>query len=73
MPTRIKVMVSLALVVLAVLAFLNQSAKGLVAPAWATLALGAFMILSIWVFPDVRRDDYQNKDLSTNKRVKDGA
>jgi hypothetical protein len=65
MPTRIKVMVSLALVVLAVLAFLNQSAKGLVAPAWATLALGAFMILSIWVF--------QNKDLSTNKRVKDGA
>lgn len=69
MPTRIKVSVSIALVVLSILAYFHQSAKGLEAPAWATLCLGAFMILSIWVFPDVRRHERDEEAVPGPKKA----
>ncbi len=66
MPTKIKVIVSLLLLVLAGLTALYEISKGMQMPAYVALFLGAFMVFSIWIFPDVNREDKEERDPSRN-------
>ena len=54
MPIPIKILVSLAVAVVAISACLFREALGLVIDTWYALGLGSLMILSMWLFPETR-------------------
>jgi accessory gene regulator protein AgrB len=52
MPPRIKLILSGLVLIAAVIVHFFQSSIGQDVNKWIVLALGAFMILSIWLFPE---------------------
>ena len=55
MPTRFKILISLAVIVVALVVYHFQSDAGQAVTPWIALGLGAFMIFSIWVFPEEQK------------------
>jgi hypothetical protein len=68
MPVKIKLGLSLMVVVVAALAFYFQHALGHDRIQYVVAFLGFFMIFAMWLFPEVRRDgsaDSARRDPST--------
>lgn len=55
MPPRIKVVLSLAVALAAIGGFIFMHKLGETGPQWAVAFLGPFMIVSLWIFPEVMR------------------
>jgi hypothetical protein len=52
MPAHLKAMLSVLVAIVAIGAFWLEKETAGGAPAWIILALGAFMIAAMWVFPE---------------------
>ncbi|QRG05049.1 hypothetical protein EZH22_18180 [Xanthobacter dioxanivorans] len=55
MPTRIKFMLSLVVLAVAAAGYAFQASLGLQGPKYAVAFLGIFMVVAMWVFPEVQR------------------
>lgn len=55
MPNRIKILLSLVVLAVAAAAYAFQAALGQVGPRYAVAFLGVFMVVAMWVFPEVER------------------
>jgi hypothetical protein len=62
MPSHLKAMLSGLVAVVAIAIFFWEHASEGGAPAWLILALGAFMIVSMWVFPEAGASRRGDKD-----------
>jgi hypothetical protein len=57
MPVRIKLGLSLMVIVVAAIAFYFQHVLGHDRVQYVVAFLGCFMIFAMWLFPEVKRDD----------------
>ena len=57
MPFPVKLTLSLIVLVVALGAYLYQDALGHVGPKYAILFLAPFMVVAMWIFPEVNRKD----------------
>lgn len=57
MPFPVKFTLSLIVIAVAIAAFFFQGALGQVGPKYATLFLGIFMVVAMWIFPEVARKE----------------
>ncbi len=59
MPKNIRMMLSVIVAVVAAVAFYVEMRAGAGALKWVVLALAAFMIYAVWLFPEAkeRKDD----------------
>ena len=55
MPAKFKIMISIVVVIAAVAVFYFQSTAGQGFTPWVALALGAFMIFAMWIFPEEQK------------------
>jgi len=55
MPSHLKAMLSALVAIVAIGAFWLEKETAGGAPAWLILALGAFMIFAMWVFPEAKK------------------
>ena len=55
MPAKFKIMISIVVVIAAVAVFYFQSTAGQAVTPWVSLALGAFMIFAMWIFPEEQK------------------
>ena len=55
MPAKFKIMISIVVVIAAVAVFYFQSTAGHAVTPWVALALGAFMIFAMWIFPEEQK------------------
>jgi hypothetical protein len=55
MPFPIKFGLSVIVILVATAAYLFQESLGQVGPKYATAFLGVFMVVAMWVFPEVTR------------------
>ena len=62
MPPRIKAMLSALVVIVALAAFWWESESTGGPPAWIILALAAFMIFSMWIFPEGKKPPAEKQD-----------
>ena len=56
MPAHLKLMLSVLVAVVAIVVFFWERQSDAGAIPWVVLALGAFMIFGMWVFPEAKRD-----------------
>ena len=56
MPTYVKLLGSLVMLAISGLAALYEHSKGLQWPTLITRSFGVFLLLSMWLFPDVNRE-----------------
>ena len=61
MPPHLKALLSLTVCVVAGVMLWAERGHGAPAIGWLSVALGALMILGIWLFPEARREDKQDK------------
>lgn len=54
MPTSIKVILSIIVFALSIGVYLFQDSLGQDLNKWIVIGLGAFMIFSLWLFPDTQ-------------------
>ena len=57
MPFPIKFGLSVVVIAVALAAFFFQGSLGHVGPQYATLFLGVFMVVAMWIFPEVARKE----------------
>ena len=57
MPPRIKLILSLLVVIAAVVVHFFQASVGQDVNKWIVLGLGAFMIVALWIFPEAGKRD----------------
>jgi len=57
MPPRIKLVLSLLVVIAAAIVHVFEGSIGQEVDKWIVLGLGAFMIAAIWIFPEARKGD----------------
>lgn len=57
MPTSVKLTISLIVILAAAAGYVLQAHLGQVGPKYAVLALGAFMVIAMWLFPEVSRKE----------------
>ena len=57
MPSSIKLLLSVLVVGVAAAAFLLQRNLGNLSPGYVSLAVGLLMIVGMWVFPEVKKED----------------
>lgn len=55
MPSHIKLMLSLVVLAVAAAGYVFQSGLGQEGPKYAVAFLGAFMVVAMWIFPEVQR------------------
>ena len=55
MPTNIKLILCLFVIIASVGVYHFQSEAGQTYTPWVSLGLGAFMIFALWVFPEERK------------------
>ena len=55
MPFRVKLGLSVVVTLVIVAAFFHQRALGHAGPQWALLFLAPFVLVALWIFPDVTR------------------
>ena len=56
MPPKIKIGLSLAVALAALAGWFFMRHLGQVGPQWAVAFLGPFMVISLWIFPEVMRN-----------------
>lgn len=57
MPTRVKLSISLLVILVAAAGYALQAHLGQSGPKYAVLFLGAFMVIAMWLFPEVNRKE----------------
>ena len=57
MPVRIKLALSVIVVLVAIAAFFFQRASGHDRIQYLVLFLGGFMVFAMWLFPEVKREE----------------
>lgn len=57
MPFPIKLGLSVVVFFVAIATYLYQDSIGNVGPKWAALFLGVFMVVAMWIFPEVTRKE----------------
>lgn len=57
MPTKIKLLLSVLVVVISGTVFYMQRDVENIIPSYVSLLVGLLMILGMWIFPDVRKQD----------------
>jgi hypothetical protein len=57
MPFRIKLTLSAMVLAVAIAAYWFQGSLGRVGPQYATLFVGVFMVVAMWIFPEVARKE----------------
>ncbi len=57
MPVRIKLALSVVVLLVAIAAFFFQRALGHDRVQYLVLFLGAFMVFAMWLFPEVKREE----------------
>ncbi len=62
MPLRIKLALSLVAALVTVAGFFFQNYLDPTGPKYVILFLGAFMVVSMWVFPEVTRKEPPRRD-----------
>lgn len=55
MPNRVKIPLSVVVLLVAAAACWFQLRSGQTGPAWTALLLGPFSVLAMWIFPEVKR------------------
>ncbi len=55
MPFPVKVGLSVVVALVVAAAYFHQRALGHEGPQWALLFLGPFMLVALWIFPEVTR------------------
>jgi hypothetical protein len=55
MPFPIKLTLSLVVLIVAIAAFLYERSIGMAGPSYAIVFLAPFMIIAMWIFPEVTR------------------
>ena len=55
MPFPVKFSLSVAVTLVIIAAFFHQRALGHEGPQWALLFLAPFMLVALWIFPEVMR------------------
>jgi hypothetical protein len=58
MPASVKLLLSVLVVGVAAATFLLQRDLGNLSPGYASLLVGLLMILGMWVFPEVKKEDH---------------
>lgn len=61
MPVKIKILISILIMVVYVMIGLHDYSISLKIPGLIAFLLSGFMVISIWIFPDVSRDDPADK------------
>jgi hypothetical protein len=56
MPTKVKLALSVLVVVVSALMFFLQRELGNLVPSYVCLFVGSLMILGMWIFPEVRKE-----------------
>jgi hypothetical protein len=57
MPFPVKFTLSVIVLAVAIVAYFFQDAAGQVGPKYAIMFLAPFMIVAMWIFPEVNRKD----------------
>jgi hypothetical protein len=57
MPFPVKLALSLIVIAVAIAAYYFQDAAGQVGPKYAIMFLAPFMVVAMWIFPEVNRKD----------------
>jgi len=60
MPTHVKILISLIVALVAAAAYVLQDHLGQTGPKYAVVFLGIFMIIAMWLFPEVSRKDVRS-------------
>lgn len=68
MPKPIKIGLSVLVALATVAAFFFQDWLGQTGPKYAVLFLGPFMIVAMWIFPEVMRKERRPNDQSSAVR-----
>lgn len=55
MPNRVKIILSLLVLAVAAAGYAFQAGLGQEGPKYAVAFLGIFMVIAMWVFPEVQR------------------
>jgi len=55
MPFPIKFALSVVVLIVAALAFVYERSAGMEGPSYAILFLAPFMVIAMWIFPEVTR------------------
>lgn len=53
MPVRIKIILSIIVVLVAIAGYFFQVSLGRIGPSYAALAYGAIAVVAMWIFPEV--------------------
>ncbi|MES2784685.1 MAG: hypothetical protein V4684_04420 [Pseudomonadota bacterium] len=59
MPTKVKVILSVVILLMFVATGLYEFSRDLRNAGYAAFFLGLFMVFSIWIFPEVNREAHQ--------------
>lgn len=55
MPNKVKISISILVLLVAAAGFFFQAHLGQVGPKYAVLFLGVFAVVAMWIFPEVQR------------------
>lgn len=58
MPTKIKLLLSILVVAVSATIFYLQRDLGNLVPSYVSLIVGFLMILGMWIFPEVKKEDH---------------
>lgn len=72
MPFRIKLSLSILVFLVALGTFYSQHVAGHAGPKFAALFLGVFMVVAMWIFPEVTRKE-SNEVTRSDSKSKGGA
>jgi hypothetical protein len=56
MPFRVKFPLTVLVALVAIAGWFYMGSLGQVGPQWAVAFLGPFMVVALWIFPEVARD-----------------
>ncbi|MCS0497227.1 hypothetical protein [Ancylobacter mangrovi] len=61
MPAVVKLTISLIVILAAAAGYALQAHLGQVGPKYAVVLLGIFMVVAMWLFPEVTRDEKRHR------------
>ena len=70
MPFPVKLGLSVVVTLVIIAAFFHQRALGHEGPQWALLFLAPFMIVALWIFPEVTRKPVEGASGNSETRPK---
>ena len=70
MPFPVKLGLSVVVTLVIIAAFFHQRALGHEGPQWALLLLAPFMLVALWIFPEVTRKPIEDAKTASEKLPK---